>query len=73
MTGVEADFLQDGAQSAADVAGRLVAFIAEATATIDIAIYDFDARDGRDRADRGRARGGDGARRRDPGRVQPGT
>ena len=46
MTGVEADFLEDGAQSAADVASRLVAFIAEASATIDIAIYDFDAREG---------------------------
>lgn len=46
MTGVEADFLEDGAQSAADVADRLVAFIVEATATIDIAIYDFDARVG---------------------------
>jgi phosphatidylserine/phosphatidylglycerophosphate/cardiolipin synthase-like enzyme len=46
VTGVDADFLQDGAQSAADVAGRLVAFIAEASASIDIAIYDFDARAG---------------------------
>lgn len=46
MTGIEADFLEDGAQSAADVADRLVTFIAEANATIDIAIYDFDARVG---------------------------
>ncbi|MGZ5298314.1 MAG: phospholipase D-like domain-containing protein [Actinomycetota bacterium] len=46
MTGIEADFLEDGAQSAADVAERLVAFVAEATATIDVAIYDFDARVG---------------------------
>ena len=46
MTGVEADFLQDGAQSADDVADRLAAFIARATATIDVAIYDFDAREG---------------------------
>lgn len=46
MTGIEADFLEDGAQSAADVADRLVAFIGEATTTIDIAIYDFDARVG---------------------------
>lgn len=46
MTGVEADFLEDGMQTAADVAGRLVGFIAEATTTIDVAIYDFDARVG---------------------------
>jgi phosphatidylserine/phosphatidylglycerophosphate/cardiolipin synthase-like enzyme len=46
MTGIEADFLEDGGQSAADVADRLVGFIAEATSTIDIAIYDFDARAG---------------------------
>jgi phosphatidylserine/phosphatidylglycerophosphate/cardiolipin synthase-like enzyme len=46
VTGIEADFLEDGAQSADDVADRLVAFIGEATATIDIAIYDFDAREG---------------------------
>ncbi len=43
MTGIEAEFLEDGAQSAADVADRLVAFIAEAVSTIDVAIYDFDA------------------------------
>ncbi len=46
MTGIDADFLEDGGQSAADVADRLVAFIGEATTTIDIAIYDFDARVG---------------------------
>lgn len=46
MTGVEADFLEDGGQPAADVADRLVAFIHEATATLDVAIYDFDARVG---------------------------
>ncbi len=46
MTGIEADFLEDGEQSAAGVADRLVAFIGEATATIDVAIYDFDARVG---------------------------
>lgn len=46
MTGVEADFLEDGAQSPADVADRLVMFIAEAAATVDVAIYDFDARVG---------------------------
>ena len=43
MTGIEADFLEDGARPAADVADRLVSFIAAATATIDVAIYDFDA------------------------------
>ncbi len=46
MTGIEAEFLDDGGQSAADVADRLVSFIAEASATIDVAIYDFDARVG---------------------------
>lgn len=46
MSGIEADFLEDGAQSAVDVADRLVTFIEEASATIDIAIYDFDAREG---------------------------
>jgi phosphatidylserine/phosphatidylglycerophosphate/cardiolipin synthase-like enzyme len=46
VTGVEADFLEDGRQSAVDVADRLSAFIADATSTIDVAIYDFDARGG---------------------------
>ena len=46
MTGIEAEFLDDGGQSAVDVADRLVSFIAEARATIDVAIYDFDARAG---------------------------
>jgi phosphatidylserine/phosphatidylglycerophosphate/cardiolipin synthase-like enzyme len=46
VTGIEADFLEDGAQTAADVADRLVAFIGGATAMMDIAIYDFDARVG---------------------------
>ena len=46
MTGIEAEFLDDGGRSAADVADRFVSFIAEARATIDVAIYDFDARTG---------------------------
>ncbi len=46
MTGIEAEFLDDGGQSAVDVADRLVSFIAEASGTIDVAIYDFDARVG---------------------------
>ena len=44
MTGIEAEFLDDGGQSASDVADRLVSFLAEASTTIDVAIYDFDAR-----------------------------
>ena len=46
MIGIEADFLEDGCQSAADVAGRLGAFIGQASRTIDVAIYDFHARAG---------------------------
>jgi phosphatidylserine/phosphatidylglycerophosphate/cardiolipin synthase-like enzyme len=46
VTGIEADFLEDGAQSPADVADRLVSFIAAAGATIDVAIYDFEAKTG---------------------------
>ena len=46
VTGVEADFLEDGAQSAAEIADRLVTFIGEATTALDVAIYDFDARAG---------------------------
>ncbi|HEY8018477.1 MAG TPA: hypothetical protein VIG53_03185, partial [Actinomycetota bacterium] len=46
MTGIEAEFLDDGGQSASDVADRLVSFLAEAGTTIDVAIYDFDARVG---------------------------
>jgi phosphatidylserine/phosphatidylglycerophosphate/cardiolipin synthase-like enzyme len=44
--GIEADFLEDGKQTAAEVADRLVAFLAEATRAIDVAIYDFHAREG---------------------------
>jgi phosphatidylserine/phosphatidylglycerophosphate/cardiolipin synthase-like enzyme len=43
---IEAEFLQDGAQSAEDVADRLAGFISEARWTIDVAIYDFHAREG---------------------------
>jgi phosphatidylserine/phosphatidylglycerophosphate/cardiolipin synthase-like enzyme len=43
VTGIEAEFLEDGAQSAVEVAHRFVTFISEATATLDVAIYDFDA------------------------------
>ncbi len=46
MSGIEAEFLQDGEQSAEDVADRLTAFISEAQRTIDVAIYDFHAREG---------------------------
>ncbi len=46
MTGIEADFLEDGRQGAADVADHLSAFIADATRTLDVAIYDFHAREG---------------------------
>ena len=46
MTGIEAEFLDDGGQSAVDVVDRLVSFIAQASGTIDVAIYDFDARVG---------------------------
>ena len=46
MSRIEAEFLQDGAQSAEDVADRLTGFIREAQRTIDVAIYDFHAREG---------------------------
>ncbi len=46
MTGIEAEFLEDGRQTAADVADRLSAFVGEATRTLDVAIYDFHAREG---------------------------
>lgn len=39
-------FLEDGGQAAADVARDLVAFIAGATRSLDVAIYDFHAREG---------------------------
>jgi phosphatidylserine/phosphatidylglycerophosphate/cardiolipin synthase-like enzyme len=40
------DFLEDGAQPAAEVAGRIVGSIAGAERTLDVAIYDFHARVG---------------------------
>ena len=46
MTGIEVEFLDDGGQSAGAVAERLISFLAEARTTIDVAIYDFDARVG---------------------------
>ena len=39
-------FLSDGGQSATSVADLVVAFIAEARTTLEVAIYDFDARQG---------------------------
>jgi phosphatidylserine/phosphatidylglycerophosphate/cardiolipin synthase-like enzyme len=39
-------FIEDGAQSAADVTREVIAFIGEAEATLDIAIYDFHADNG---------------------------
>jgi phosphatidylserine/phosphatidylglycerophosphate/cardiolipin synthase-like enzyme len=43
---LEFDFLQDGAQPATAPAACIVAFIAAAQRTLDVAIYDFDAREG---------------------------
>jgi phosphatidylserine/phosphatidylglycerophosphate/cardiolipin synthase-like enzyme len=40
------EFLLDGAQTAADVAARLAGFVAEARETLDVAIYDFHAKEG---------------------------
>jgi phosphatidylserine/phosphatidylglycerophosphate/cardiolipin synthase-like enzyme len=40
------DFLQDGAQRPEDVAAQISGFIASATRTIEVAIYDFDANEG---------------------------
>jgi phosphatidylserine/phosphatidylglycerophosphate/cardiolipin synthase-like enzyme len=42
----ELTFLHDGGQSAESVAGRLRSFIAQARRSLDVAIYDFKARDG---------------------------
>jgi phosphatidylserine/phosphatidylglycerophosphate/cardiolipin synthase-like enzyme len=41
-----ASFLEDGAQPAADVAARVVAFVEGARRSLDVAIYDFHARGG---------------------------
>jgi phosphatidylserine/phosphatidylglycerophosphate/cardiolipin synthase-like enzyme len=46
MSGLEFRFLQDGAQSPADVAAELVAFLDTARESLDVAIYDFEARTG---------------------------
>ena len=46
MSAFETDFLTDGGQTAESVSAALVAFIAAATRTIDVAIYDFHAREG---------------------------
>src|SRR5437868_15306019 len=43
---LEETFLSDGDQSAASVAERVVAFISEARTTLEVAIYDFEAREG---------------------------
>ena len=64
MTGIEAEFLEDGAQSAADVADRLVAFIARGHGDDRRRDLRLRRARGRDRADRRRAGGGGGARRR---------
>jgi phosphatidylserine/phosphatidylglycerophosphate/cardiolipin synthase-like enzyme len=43
---VEVTFFTDGGQRPEDVAGRLVTFIQGATKSLDVAIYDFEARQG---------------------------
>ena len=43
---LEETFLADGGQSAESVADLVVAFIAGATRSLDVAIYDFEARNG---------------------------
>jgi phosphatidylserine/phosphatidylglycerophosphate/cardiolipin synthase-like enzyme len=43
---LEAIFLEDGGQSAEDVATRVSAFVASAERTLEVAIYDFHARKG---------------------------
>ena len=44
--GLRAIFLDDGDQPASDVAAQVVAFIDRADRTLDLAIYDFEAREG---------------------------
>src|SRR5207244_6512050 len=46
VSAFETDFLTDGGQTAESVSAALVAFIAAATRTIDVAIYDFIAHKG---------------------------
>jgi hypothetical protein len=44
VSAFETDFLTDGGQTAESVSATLVAFVAAATQTLDVAIYDFHAR-----------------------------
>ncbi|CAN5331172.1 phospholipase D-like domain-containing protein [soil metagenome] len=46
MTGVDVRFLSDGGQAPAEVATEIVRFIAATRRSLDIAIYDFNAREG---------------------------
>jgi phosphatidylserine/phosphatidylglycerophosphate/cardiolipin synthase-like enzyme len=46
LRGLRATFLEDGAQAASDVAALITAFIHGAERTLDVAIYDFEAREG---------------------------
>ncbi|HEY1330802.1 MAG TPA: phospholipase D-like domain-containing protein [Actinomycetota bacterium] len=46
MSGLEVEFLRDGGQHPADVAGRLVGWVRAARSSLDVAIYDFHARTG---------------------------
>ena len=66
MTGIEAEFLEDGGRTAADVADGSWRSSRRRPASIDVAIYDFHARGGRDRAHRRCAGSGRRARRRRP-------
>ena len=43
---LEIDFLPDGGQSAGDVTDRVCRFLGEAARSLDVAIYDFHAREG---------------------------
>ena len=47
MSSLQAEFLTDGGQDASTITAELVAFIDAANRTIDAAIYDFHARDGK--------------------------
>ncbi|MEP7060075.1 MAG: phospholipase D-like domain-containing protein [Actinomycetota bacterium] len=46
MDAFEVDFLPDGGQTAVEVAARVVALLGQATRSLDVAIYDFHAREG---------------------------
>ena len=46
LSGLRAMFLEDGAQQAAEVATEMVGFIRAAERSLDVAIYDFEAREG---------------------------